>query len=131
MTADPHFDPAALARLVRFGGLKLLGGMVEIFRDSAPERVQQMRAGLAAGDPALLRLALHSLKSSAAQLGALHLSGLSRAGEELATRGDAPSLRALAPLVDTVDMELARALDWMERTRADLQSPAPATNPGE
>jgi len=114
---DDAFDLAALQRLLRFGGLALLDGMLEIFREAAPERLAQLRSGVTAGDAAAAQLALHSLKSTTAQLGAMRLSALCARGEALAVAGGAAELPALA---DEIEGELGRALAWLARARGDL-----------
>ena len=69
-------DAASLERLKRFGGGKLLGEMISLFVGSAPERIAAARAGLDVGDAKATEMALHSLKSSSAQLGALQMQRL-------------------------------------------------------
>lgn len=105
------YDVSALERLVRFGGVKLLHGMVDVFEESVPSRVEALRSALAAGDAATLQRTFHSLKSSAAQLGAMRLSAMSREGETLLAGGG--SAHEAAPLVNAVEGELERSLGWM------------------
>jgi HPt (histidine-containing phosphotransfer) domain-containing protein len=81
-------DDAALDRLRSFGGTKLLKGMIELFVKNAPSRAADAREALDCGDAAALRAALHALKSSAGQLGAVSVHHACNAGEELASRGD-------------------------------------------
>jgi HPt (histidine-containing phosphotransfer) domain-containing protein len=81
-------DPAPLDRLRSFGGAKLLKGMIELFVKNAPSRAADAREALDCGDAAALRAALHALKSSAGQLGAVSVHHACNAGEELASRGD-------------------------------------------
>jgi HPt (histidine-containing phosphotransfer) domain-containing protein len=119
LPADDGFDRTALERLVRFGGVKLLRGMVDIFAESAPSRVDDFRSGLAGGDRVTLQRTFHSLKSSAAQLGAVRLSEMSREGEALLAGGAAPS--EAERLVRAVESELDDAVRWMQRTRATLE----------
>lgn len=106
----PANDDAALERLRRFGGEKLLSRMIELFLVAAPERIGAARAGVAALDAQAVELALHSLKSSAAQLGALRMQRLSERGESLARHG---SLHGVAELVEALDAELANARVWL------------------
>jgi HPt (histidine-containing phosphotransfer) domain-containing protein len=111
------FDRAALERLVRFGGAALLDSMAAIFRDQAVQRAAAARDAVVRADASAARLALHSLKSSAAQLGAMRLSRLCSEGEALAAAG---SLEPLAPIVAAIDDETTRALDWIDATRQEL-----------
>ena len=71
-----------------FGGPKLVRGMIELFLGNAPGRVVEARAALDSGDAAALRTALHGLKSSAGQLGAITVFNACEAGEDLASLGD-------------------------------------------
>jgi HPt (histidine-containing phosphotransfer) domain-containing protein len=83
---QPSVDPEALARLERFGGQVLLREMVGLYLANAPERIAAVEAALAADDVIAAENALHSLKSSSAQLGAMRLARLCEAGEQI-TRG--------------------------------------------
>lgn len=116
---EPSTDPlvhddAALERLRRFGGEKLLAGMIALFLEDAPARLAAARAAIAAGDPAGARAALHALKSSAAQLGALRLSARCASGEALARNG---AVGGLAELVAFADADLATAAAWLSAPR--------------
>ena len=107
-------DPDALARLERFGGLKLLREMIALYLENAPERLAAAEAGVASGDVASTENALHSLKSSSAQLGALRLSRLCEEGETIARSG---KLDGIAEIVATGRAELAVVQDWLHGIR--------------
>jgi HPt (histidine-containing phosphotransfer) domain-containing protein len=109
-------DPAALERLQRFGGGKLLREMIALFLVAAPERLAAARRGVAAGDASEMEMALHSLKSSAAQLGALRMQRLSEQGELLARSGSAGVADAIAPLVKDLEEEFVRVHAWLTKT---------------
>jgi len=108
------FDPAALDRLKRFGGDTLLGKMIALFLEAAPTRLEAARDALARNQAADVELALHSLKSSSAQLGALRMQRLSAQGEHQARTGSLDGLRALT---DALDQELARVREWLITAR--------------
>ena len=110
----PSTDPASLERLKRFGGGKLLGEMIALFISAAPERIGAARAGLDANDPKATAMALHSLKSSAAQLGAMHMQRLSARGEQLAQAG---SLDGVDRIMQDLEQEFPRVQAWLERAR--------------
>lgn len=112
-------DPAALARLTRFGGDKLLGEMISLFLSTAPERIAAARAGVTARDAAAAEMALHSLKSSSAQLGALHMQRLSEEGELLARAG---SLEPVSALVSDLEDEFPRVRGWLDSARNQGES---------
>jgi len=96
-------DNEALTRLEGFGGARLVRGMVELFVRNAPVKATEAREAFDCGDAAALRSALHALKSSAGQLGAVSVYEACIAGEELASRGD-----------------LAACAEHMRRIEADL-----------
>jgi HPt (histidine-containing phosphotransfer) domain-containing protein len=110
----PATDATALDRLKRFGGGKLLDEMIALYLAAAPERMAAARAGLDAKDVAATELALHSLKSSSAQLGAMRMQRLSEKGEHLTRTG---SLDDVVPLVDDLYEEFPRVQTWLERAR--------------
>lgn len=113
----PTTDREALARLERFGGAKLLGEMVTLFLAGAPQRIGSAREAVQRGDAAAAELALHSLKSSAAQLGAVRLQQLSERGERAARAGTLDEVDALLPHLDE---EFGHVRTWL----------ADATQPG-
>jgi two-component system, sensor histidine kinase RpfC len=117
----PSTDPEALARLERFGGRKLLHQMVSLFLENASERLSAAEAGIGAGDFIAVENALHALKSSAAQLGAMRLSRLSAQGESMA-RGSTlggRSLDELAALLGESRRELRRVEAWLATVRSE------------
>ena len=77
--ASPVLDPAALARLGELdprGESQLLSRVLRAFQTSVARLRPQADAARAGGDQAGLRLVAHTLKSSSASIGALHLSQL-------------------------------------------------------
>jgi HPt (histidine-containing phosphotransfer) domain-containing protein len=112
-------DPDALARLRRFGGDKLLHEMIGLYLAAAPERLAAAKAGLASGDRAAAELALHSLKSSSAQLGAVRVGKLSERGETIARTG---STDGIAEIIEEMEAELARATRWLEGVRDGVRA---------
>jgi HPt (histidine-containing phosphotransfer) domain-containing protein len=117
--APDEFDPAALDRLIRFGGRKLLDSMVEMFFTHGPQRLANGREAVERGDAPAAKLAFHSLKSSAAQLGAAQLGRLSAEAEELART---ERLDSLALLLPTLDDAYERAVKWMSDRRAQAET---------
>ena len=107
----PLIDEAALDRLRGFGGDKLLHGMIELFLRNAPSRAADAREALDCGDAAALRAALHALKSSAGQLGAVSVHEACVAGEELASRGELSACVAHLERIETDLPRASRALD--------------------
>ena len=110
----PATDASALERLERFGGGTLLRQMIALFLTAAPERIEATRGAAARGDVAAAELALHSLKASSAQLGAMRMQRLSEQGEHLARSG---ALDGVADLTRQLNDELVRVRDWLARAR--------------
>ena len=107
-------DQTALARLRDFGGDKLLRGMIELFVRNAPLKAADAREALDCGDAAALRAALHGLKSSAGQLGAVTVHHACMAGEELASRGE---LDSCASHVRAIEHDLPLVCDTLNALR--------------
>lgn len=112
----PTLDATALDRLRRFGGGNLLGRMIDLFLVAAAERIDAATVAAAAGDHGGVERALHSLKSSSAQLGALHMQRLSEQGE---TEARAGSLARAAELTSALEDEFARVRVWLARAREE------------
>jgi HPt (histidine-containing phosphotransfer) domain-containing protein len=106
----PSVDGDALARLERFGGGKLLREMISLYLEHAPARLAAAEAGIAGGDAAAAENALHSLKSSSAQLGALRLSRICEEGETIARSG---KLSDIGDIVRVGRAELVRVQEWL------------------
>ncbi len=91
----------ALERLRRFGGDTLLRDMIDLFLEHAPRRIAASRQALAGTDLSPLKLSVHSLVSSCAQLGAERMRRVSADAEQAA--GTDP--QALPGLLDTLERE--------------------------
>lgn len=107
-------DDAALDRLRRFGGGKLLNEMIGLFVSTTPERILAARSGVDTGNMHAVEMALHSLKSSSAQLGAMEMQRLCERGEQLARAG---TLDGLDRIVADLEEEFARVQTWLARSR--------------
>jgi len=113
MTIPPtnSVDPAALDRLRRFGGEKLLTEMVAVFLEHIPVRLDALRVALTHDDRAGIRAACHALKSSCAQLGGMRMSALCAQGE--AEASDAP-IGVLRALGEEIQAEFGRVTTWLQ-----------------
>lgn len=103
-------DPRALARLEEWGGPRLLTQMIRLFLENAPQRVEQVRKGLEEGSLKDAERGVHSLKSSAANVGAVRLSRVAAEMEEAALSGDA---EAVAGQLSRLEAELVSARDLL------------------
>jgi HPt (histidine-containing phosphotransfer) domain-containing protein len=108
MTDPEIIDAAAQARLQEWGGVKLLTQMIRLFLENAPNRVEQTRKGVAEGNQREAERGVHSLKSSAANVGAMRVSRLAAQMEDLASRGE---LGSVGGLLQSLDTEFAAARD--------------------
>ena len=86
--------------MVDWGGAALPRKMIGIFLEHSPERMDQIRNGLASGDLKLAEAGAHSLKSSAGNVGAVQLQHLSEEAETLAEDGKTEELRELFSVME-------------------------------
>ncbi len=110
MTQTPlaTIDTSALARLEEWGGKRLVAQMIDLFLAHAPERVETLGLGLKMSDVDAVERAAHSLRSTAANLGALGLGALCERAESAAGKGD---LDTVAELFPQIEAEYLRAHD--------------------
>ncbi len=104
MNDNPVVDRAALERLREWGGDKLVSQMIRLYMENAEARLQQIDSGLSdGGDFVEAERGAHSLKSSAANVGARQVNQISQQMEDAAERGDVDTVRDLRPkLADAV-----------------------------
>jgi CheY-like chemotaxis protein len=94
--APPVIDRRVLNSLRQMAGSKtpaLLRQIIAHYREDAPQRLQDIRDAIAAGDAQSLRQSAHTLRSSSANLGAMNLSHLCKKLEmmgRVGTTTDAP-----------------------------------------
>jgi len=119
MSAPHGLDPAALANLRRLGGDDFLAKMIDLFLEHTPRRVQAARAEQQAGNLPGVALAAHSIKSSAANLGARALQDLAARLEEAAT---ASQTDVCATLVPELEAAFQQAVAWLTAERKGLES---------
>ncbi|MEK6985065.1 MAG: Hpt domain-containing protein [Candidatus Thermoplasmatota archaeon] len=112
-------DPTPLANLLAdIGGDRAtLAAILAQFLEEAPANLATLRQSSAAGEAAEARRAAHSLKSTAAQMGAMRLSELCRDIEHAAAAGTLPTPQALDAL-DALWSDTRRELDEERRRYA-------------
>jgi HPt (histidine-containing phosphotransfer) domain-containing protein len=114
--SDPSaLDESALARLREWGGDKLLGQMIRLFLENAPTRMDQIRTGATGGDIQEAEKGAHSLKSSAANVGAMALRELAADIERAAGAGDVNRVEELFAPIEAAFAEAIAALGAVEQ----------------
>lgn len=108
-------DDSALGRLREWGGDKLLGQMVRLFLENAPGRMEQIRSGVSSGDIQESEKGAHSLKSSSANVGAVHVRAIAADIERVAGGGDAAAVRELLPSLEDAFARAVAALEDVEK----------------
>ncbi|MBP1635487.1 MAG: hypothetical protein H6Q10_2061 [Acidobacteria bacterium] len=92
MPSSDVLDPAAIAELRRaqeqFGNPEFISRLAGLFLENAPQRMDQIRAAVAAGDGAALERVAHTLKTNCAFLGASGMAGLCARLEDAGARAD-------------------------------------------
>ena len=95
---DPTIiDPAALNRLEEWGGSDLISQMVKLFIENAPARMDQIRTCRDGDDMDQPERGAHSLKSSAANVGAQVVREIAQELETAACDKDSKRVRELLP----------------------------------
>jgi len=84
---DTHMNPAPLAMLREMGGEALVQKVLQLFFASTPLQLEKVKSGALTGDMETIRHAAHSIKSGAANVGAMLLSELARTLEQNARGG--------------------------------------------
>ena len=115
MTDSPIIDPQALERLKEWGGEKLAGQMVRLFLKNTGTRMDQIRAGVADGNLEEAERGAHSLKSSAANIGAELLRTLATRMESAALDASIDSARTLLPELEAAYSEAMMELEVIEK----------------
>ncbi len=85
--SDTYVNPEPLAMLRNIGGTTLVQKVLKLFLSNAPLQLEKIKTGLLTGDIEAIRHAAHSLKSAAADVGAMQLSELANTVENAAREG--------------------------------------------
>ena len=120
MTTEPTIlDPAALERLEEWGGPGLTKEIVQLFLAHGPVRMDQIRGALDGDDLEAPERGAHSLKSSAANVGAHHVHRVASEVELAASDGDLQRVRELIPDLDEAYAEATRELEMIVEEARD------------
>jgi HPt (histidine-containing phosphotransfer) domain-containing protein len=119
MTDSQIIDPQALDRLREWGGDKLAGQMVRLFLKNSGTRMDQIRTGVGSGDLQEAERGAHSLKSSAANIGAEHLRTLATRMESAALEESVDDARTILPELETAYASAMGELATLEKGMAE------------
>lgn len=108
-----------IEKLRKVGGEKFVGEMLELFLEHVPGKVAAAVAGGAAGDFAEVKAAVHSVKSSAGNIGAEQVSDIARKIEMLE-----PSEveKSLPPLILELEDAFNRLRKILERLKRGMEA---------
>jgi len=124
MSAKP-IEKTALVNLYNIGGKDFLLKMIDNFVAQSPKRIASARKSLGEADLKAIHLIAHSLKASAANLGAIKVQEVSERLEEMASIG----LREhIGESLDRVEEILEEAIQSLQAER-ELWGRETAPNP--
>mgnify|MGYP002077037690 CR=1 FL=1 len=105
-------DPTVLARFREMMGEEgetMVRNLTELFLTNSRLLLDQLRAALVAEDAEMVRYTAHTLRSPAAQMGAMHLASLYQSLEAKGQQGD---LRDGPALLDAINTEYMLVRDY-------------------
>ncbi len=114
-------DPTVLAELreeMGDEGEAMVRDLTGLFLNNSPLLLDQLRAGLAAGDAETVRYTVHTLRAPAAQMGAMHLASLC---QSLETKGQEGDLSDGPALLDAIYAEYIHVRDYFLGTAESVQ----------
>jgi two-component system sensor histidine kinase/response regulator len=107
----PAVDLEAFRRSMREAGAEeAVDAILELFAQTAPERVAALNAAMESGDAKAIANAAHAFKSPSSAIGALRLGGLLQEIELAGKVGDIPRARAAFANLDTETAAVLAAL---------------------
>ncbi len=111
MTDPAGLDETVLSRLSETVGADVMQEIIDLFREHTPQRIAAARDGLRSGMLDEVARAMHTLKSSAALIGASRVEEIARRMEETATQQQAD---ALASQLDELETALAQVESYLK-----------------
>lgn len=117
MSDEICLDPAALARLRELGGAGFTHQMLGLFLDLAREKLGAAQAAEQGGDLPGIQKAIHPLRSSSGNVGAVRMLGLATRIEGLAMAGEGEEI---SPLLRELEAAFAQVKPQLEREREAL-----------
>ena len=119
MTDLQVIDIQALERLKEWGGDKLAAQMVRLFLKNSGVRMDQIRTGVKQEDMDEAERGAHSLKSSAANIGAEHVRTLATQVEAAALSNDPEGARKAAEELEVAYQSAMEQLRELEKGMAE------------
>lgn len=113
-----QIDQAAIERLAEIGGKKLVCQMIELFLTHVPQRIEAMLQARTTGDLEAIEKAAHSIKSSAANLGAMNLFRFMDELEHLCSKQQQASVRGMFAPTLTCFEQVKHELETLHQTWA-------------
>lgn len=124
MKSVKTIDKSALVNLYNIGGKEFLLRMIDNFMAQSPKRIETARASLGNGDLKAIHLIAHSLKASAANLGAAKVQETAERIEEMASIGLKEHIGEALGILDAILEEAIRCLK-AERDLWGQEAPNP------
>ena len=107
---EPVLDPSCLDALRLPEDPESLRELITLFQEDAPGRLTQLRQAVTARDLSAAKMAAHSVKGSAANLGGRRFAALAGQAEIAARAGDWSALERFIPALESEWEELLKAL---------------------
>ncbi len=126
MNDKPVIDPDAVDHIMGVGGRDLLEHLIQLFLETAPQRVENARNAAADGDLETVHREAHALRSAAGNLGANRLASIASALELRAKSGGAVGLEKL---VSGLAQHFAEVIDALKELAAEPDSEPPELPP--
>tara|TARA_B100002003_G_scaffold206716_1_gene200661 strand:+ start:123 stop:485 length:363 start_codon:yes stop_codon:yes gene_type:complete len=112
-TDSPIINLESLGRLKEWGVPKLVNEMIRLFLQNGPSRMDQIRSVVESDDLDQPERGAHSLKSSAANIGAEHVRQIADEIEIAASNAEAERVRELLPGLEEAFGEVIAELEKM------------------
>lgn len=106
-----ELNSRVLSQIRGIGGDELLKRLALLYLENTPVRFEQIRRGLAAKDWKRTALAIHSIRSSSATLGAVELADRAGELERMAHEDGCEQLEGALPEFESMAREALRELE--------------------
>ncbi len=118
MNEQHDLQETVLAKLGKMGGDKFVGELIGLFLEHVPKKIDAAVAAEKAGDLVAVQRAVHSVKSSAGNIGAEALLELSGKLERLASEGNE---KPIPPLMRQLEAAYSRLQPRLETIKKGIE----------